>query len=220
MSSPRVFYKDVFSRISPEKRQRVLQAAAAEFAEKGLNLANINVIAERAGISVGSLYKYFESKTHLYLEVVNRGLPLLEEALDPIVNSSLSLEEKVDSLVAAVFDGVRAYPVMNRLYHRFTAEGDSELAEKLSSSLESVTANAYTALMRQAKEDGVLSHDCDEAILAFGMDNILLCIQFSLSSEYWKDRMRIYLGADILERESDLKKQMSRFIKGALGLRL
>ena len=213
-----VFHKDVFSRIAPEKRQRVIQAAAEEFSEKGFNAANINIIAERAGISVGSLYKYFETKTHLYLEVVNRGFAILEEAVQPVVTSDSSLTEKIDGIVDALFEGVRQYPLMNRLYNRFTSEGDSQRALELSSRLESVTSAAYTALMAQAKKEGLVKNPCDDKYLAFFMDNIFITLQFSLSSEYWKDRMKIYLGEDVLEHEKHIKAQVSLFLRGALGI--
>lgn len=213
------FYRTTFERITPDKQRAVLDAAAQEFAERGFSAANINRIAELAHISVGSIYKYFETKTHLYLEVVNRGLDLIEKALDPILASNAPLEEKIDAILDAIFTGARAYPVMNRLYSRFTSEGDSELVRQLASRLETITAEAYKNLVSQGQRDGLVTSELNPRILAFCVDNIFLTLQFSLSTDYWKDRMEIYLGSDIANDEMELKRQLSLFLRQALGLR-
>ncbi len=49
------FFKESFQKISEEKRQRILDAAIIEFSEHGFDSANINNIAQKSGISVGSL---------------------------------------------------------------------------------------------------------------------------------------------------------------------
>ncbi len=214
-----VFHLNTFERIALDKQRSVLDAAAQEFAERGFAAANINHIAEAAGISVGSLYKYFETKAHLYLEVVNRGLVLIEEALDPILVSDASVAQKIDAILDAIFAGARDYPVMNRLYCRFTAESDSELTRKLAARLESITAKAYNDLLSQGQRDGVITTDVDARILAFCLDNIFLTLQFSISGAYWKDRMKIYLGSDIADDERSLKRHLSLFLRQALGLR-
>jgi AcrR family transcriptional regulator len=214
----RAFHRVTFERIAPEKQHLVLDAAAREFADRGFAAANINRIAEAAGISIGSLYKYFETKTHLYLEVVNSGLDLIEEALEPILAADCPLGEKIDAILDAIFAGAREYPVMNRLYCRFTAEGDSELASQLASRLESITAEAYANLLRQGQRDGIVTAAADPRALAFGMDNIFLTLQLSLSGGYWKNRMEIYLGSETANDEKELKSYLSSFVRRALGL--
>lgn len=212
------FHKDVFGRIPEEKQARVLSFAVREFAAKGLSGANINVIAEEAGISVGSMYKYFESKTDLYLEVVHRGMSIIQDSLDPILNSDLDFETKIDGIIEAIFIGAREYPRMNKLYSRYTAEIDKDLARSLSSRLESITAGVYAVLLRQAMDEGLVENAEDERLSAFFMDNIFLTLQFSLTDGYWGNRMQIFLGDDILDREAQLKSFASGFLKRALGI--
>jgi hypothetical protein len=128
------------------------------------------------------------------------------------------LEEKIDAILDAIFTGARDYPVMNRLYSRFTSEGDSELARQLASRLESVTAEAYEKLLERGQRDGLIATDIDPRVLAFCLDNILLSLQLSLSGDYWKGRMEIYLGSDMAGDERKLKRQLSLFLRQALGL--
>jgi AcrR family transcriptional regulator len=51
-------------------RQRIMGVAASEFARLGFDQANINVIAEQAGIGKGTIYLYFENKRDLFLEML------------------------------------------------------------------------------------------------------------------------------------------------------
>lgn len=53
-----------------EHRQRLLEAAAAEFAAKGLDGARIDDISLAAGLAKGTIYNYFDSKQHVFREVV------------------------------------------------------------------------------------------------------------------------------------------------------
>jgi AcrR family transcriptional regulator len=86
----------------------VLQAAAEVFAEHGYARANTNRIAERAGVSVGSLYQYFPNKDSLLAgllaqhhadvaRVVDGALVLLA---DPTVPIEDCLRRLVQDLVA------------------------------------------------------------------------------------------------------------------------
>ncbi len=51
-------------------RQRILREAAREFARLGFDQANINVIAEQAGIGKGTIYLYFENKRDVFVEML------------------------------------------------------------------------------------------------------------------------------------------------------
>src|SRR5260370_1470093 len=51
-------------------RQRILGEAAREFARLGFDQANINLIAEQAGIGKGTIYLYFENKRDVFLAML------------------------------------------------------------------------------------------------------------------------------------------------------
>lgn len=53
-----------------EHRQRLLEAAAAEFAVKGLDAARIDDISLAAGLAKGTIYNYFDSKVDVFRAVV------------------------------------------------------------------------------------------------------------------------------------------------------
>lgn len=70
-------------RIQPElARERILDAAVAEFAAHGFAAASTNAIAEAAGVAKGLVFHHFESKLDLYLAIVERvGDRLVDEFL-------------------------------------------------------------------------------------------------------------------------------------------
>jgi TetR/AcrR family transcriptional regulator, fatty acid metabolism regulator protein len=68
-------------------RQRIMRVAASEFARLGFDQANINVIAEQAGIGKGTIYLYFENKRDLFLAmlryIAQEQLSVIRAALAP-----------------------------------------------------------------------------------------------------------------------------------------
>ena len=54
-------------------RGRLLETAAAQFAEKGLDGTNVDSVAVGAGFGKGTVYNYFASKEELFAEVLAEG---------------------------------------------------------------------------------------------------------------------------------------------------
>lgn len=61
-------------------RERILDAAAREFASAGLGGARVDRIATQAGVNVRMLYYYFSSKDDLFLAVLERAYVVIREA--------------------------------------------------------------------------------------------------------------------------------------------
>jgi len=59
---------------APTTRERILSAAARLFAELGFPSASMPAIAEQSGITAGAIYRHFDSKAELLLEVVRHAL--------------------------------------------------------------------------------------------------------------------------------------------------
>lgn len=56
---------DTFRRLAPEKKYQVYRAATELFGKYGYDGLSVNRICREAGISKGSFFQYFESKSHL-----------------------------------------------------------------------------------------------------------------------------------------------------------
>jgi AcrR family transcriptional regulator len=77
---------------------KILRAATRVFTEVGFEAATTNLIAERAGVSVGSLYQFFPNKVSLLRAIQKGWLERLRADLDRVFQRAdeLSLEELVD----------------------------------------------------------------------------------------------------------------------------
>jgi TetR/AcrR family transcriptional regulator len=70
-----------FENLSEEKRRRILNAAAREFAQSGYDGASTNRIVEGAGIAKGALFHYFKDKKRLYLYLFDYFLDMFVKEL-------------------------------------------------------------------------------------------------------------------------------------------
>ncbi len=70
-----------------EVRRRILEASKEIFFRDGFMDANLDEIAELAGVAKGTLYRYFDNKAQIYLAVLSRNAKRFEKklqgALDP-----------------------------------------------------------------------------------------------------------------------------------------
>uniref|UniRef100_A0A831XD03 TetR/AcrR family transcriptional regulator n=1 Tax=Geobacter metallireducens TaxID=28232 RepID=A0A831XD03_GEOME len=70
-----------------DKRDEIVRAALELIAEHGFHGAPMAMIADRAGVGAGTIYRYFENKdvliTELYREVEERMLPVIMKGYAP-----------------------------------------------------------------------------------------------------------------------------------------
>src|ERR687897_2920031 len=80
MSTPK------FSRLDPAKRrERILDAANALFAERGYEEVSIEDVAKAAGVTRGLVHHYFGGRKDVYLALLERVGAQREEELRPPV---------------------------------------------------------------------------------------------------------------------------------------
>src|SRR6202521_3786320 len=53
-----------------ERPQEILEAAFIEFSRNGYATTTLDQIAERAGVTQGTIYVYFDNKEHLFISMV------------------------------------------------------------------------------------------------------------------------------------------------------
>lgn len=211
------YYNDTFEKISDEKRKAILEAAIIEFSSKGFNAANINVIAKKAGISIGSMYQYFDSKENLFLTAIDGGYEIIEHSLSEINLIEGTFFDKLDEILKHIQKYSRQYSLLNQLYLEATTQGMADMSKKLSLKMETISAGYYKKAIASAIEDGVMDQDISVETAAFCLDNILLLLQFSYSTEYFKERMKIFAGKNSLNQDDKIRKEILYFLKKALA---
>ena len=94
-----------------ERRERMLAAAEAIFAELGYSEANTNLIAARAETSVGSVYNFLGSKEAIAIALFERYQADLQPAYEEAVRSA----EGVPALVDLVHDYLKTHAALRPL---------------------------------------------------------------------------------------------------------
>jgi AcrR family transcriptional regulator len=149
----------------PGARDAILEAALAVFRENGYERTSVRAIAERAGISISSLYAHIEGKEELFLEL---AAPVLERAradMTEIVASGGSVREKLRRAVvraASAFDTDHQELVIYlRDFFPILERADPEARREYE--------QTWIDLIAQGVSEGVLRADLDPKMTAYGI---------------------------------------------------
>ena len=137
-------------------RQKILEAAEAEFAENGFAAARVDTIAKHAGVNKQLIYAHFQSKENLYSMILAQ------------VYGRLSEYEKV--LSESSFTGIETVRMIIMEYFRFLVDNPNFVRLML---WENLNGAAYVGdvkislfagaekLLKQGIEKGYLRKDLD-----------------------------------------------------------
>ena len=102
---------------------RILDAAEAQFAQRGFGAASLRDIAAMAQIQQPGLYKHFSSKEDLYRQVYERALRPLTELMDQIIAGPADMPVFYE-LTDRLTDLLAIHPNISRLLIRAVISRD------------------------------------------------------------------------------------------------
>jgi AcrR family transcriptional regulator len=70
-----------------ERPQEILEAAFEEFSRNGYAATTLDQIAERAGVTKGTIYVYFENKEHLFISMVREFTKPAQETMHEMMET-------------------------------------------------------------------------------------------------------------------------------------
>src|SRR5262249_21400985 len=111
------------------RRRKVQRAAARVFAERGYARATIEEIARRAGLSVGAIYLYFQSKEDLYASLAQDALACFADELERRVAACATPDEQLRAVWGAL---VEQQGALREFYRMVPLAGRTELREAVS----------------------------------------------------------------------------------------
>jgi AcrR family transcriptional regulator len=114
------------------RRNQILDAAAAVFAEKGFHRATTKEIARTAGVSEGTIYNYFDSKADLLIGIMTRLAELehldqeLADALQSdardflvaIFRQRMGLVQQRDEIIQAIMPEILVNPALRERFRQ------------------------------------------------------------------------------------------------------
>ncbi|OPY13591.1 MAG: HTH-type transcriptional repressor Bm3R1 [Syntrophus sp. PtaB.Bin001] len=99
----------------PDKRDEVIQAALELIAEKGFHGAPMSMIAEKSGVAVGTIYRYFENKDVL----INALYHELEEKILVSLRDGYSAGEPFRKRFLHVATALLRYFITHPIHFRY-----------------------------------------------------------------------------------------------------
>ena len=82
-----------------QNRKSILSSARKLISEGGFKDAQIQTIAEQAGVSSGLVYRYFDNKSQVLIEVLSEAINTELLVIDAITESDLTAEQKLHKAV-------------------------------------------------------------------------------------------------------------------------
>ncbi len=147
-------------------RERLLEAAAREFARRGLERANIDAISLAAGYAKGTIYNYFSSKEDLFLAVVEEACA--QAAASSRSRPGASSREQLRATLAAFCDWARANEPFAKVLVRECLMGTPELYARVIGA-EAPLFDAIEAILREGSLRGELRDDVPRETLALAI---------------------------------------------------
>jgi AcrR family transcriptional regulator len=127
----------------------LIEAATELFAAHGYDAVGTPEIAQRAGVSVGTFYRYFDDKHEVYLEVSRRTMVQAYsetiEGLGPERFNGRGRRDTISETVAILFANVLARPQLSRSFTEMSLR-DPQVAE-LRRAFETISIQRLTALI-------------------------------------------------------------------------
>jgi TetR/AcrR family transcriptional regulator len=112
------------AKVSPD---RILAAAAAEFAARGYAGARVDRIARRARVNKAMLYYHFRSKQGLYRALLRQTFTEAGRTLARIADAEGSPVDKLDRAIAAMAAFIAQHTYFPAIMLREVAEGGAHL---------------------------------------------------------------------------------------------
>jgi AcrR family transcriptional regulator len=171
--------------------ERILVAALSLIGRRGVRRLGMQEIAETAGVSRGTLYRYFPGKDHVLVAAADYDERRFRQGIDEVLASVQDPAQRIGAFMAYAFEFIRSHParslfesepgfVMSFLLDHLPAL-HSQLVERLGDALDTVPAVASGALDRGQLADVIvrlfasswLIPESDDASLVHSVNRIL-----------------------------------------------
>src|SRR5262245_64581693 len=85
-----------------DKRQRILDAATAVFAERDFHRVQVSEVASRAGVGKGTVYLYFPTKDDLHRVALQASLERLAADVETAASAAGPVDETLEAIVLGI----------------------------------------------------------------------------------------------------------------------
>lgn len=144
-----------------KSRLDILQAAEAQFAEKGFYGARIDEIAKLANINKRMIYEYFDNKETLYKRVLFRVYKRMEDAEYELLKENPAGVALIRKIIDTYFDFLFANPSFVSILMWENLNKASYLSELPDEQIQRRTLQTFKEKIREGVQAGVFRKDVD-----------------------------------------------------------
>jgi len=152
-----------FRRLDPDRQLAIITAILDEAIAKGPAGLNIKQVAERAGVSVGSLYTYFPKREGLLafaVELCTRYLTDMFDSYRPYL-AALPLREALPAFLAGGVEWGQMQTGLVQFFARAAYHGESALTEQVVRPIARVMLEMVRDMLAQAVARGEVREEID-----------------------------------------------------------
>ena len=114
-----------------ERRQRILDATLALASRGGYEAVQMRAVADRAGVALGTLYRYFPSKIHLLVSGLAREIERNQEKLDRLAIPGDTPYERMLFVLGRVTRAMQREPMLTEAMTRAFMFADPSAAAEV-----------------------------------------------------------------------------------------
>jgi len=164
--------KPTFANLPDDKRERIFRAAIEEFVAHPYDSASLTRIAERADISKGSLYQYFDDKLDLF-EATGGWAGAKKVAYVTPPEGTGGLFDQLRAMYVTGVDFMRDEPKLAQFFARHMEPSSDERFERLRQLRKSQSVQFFKGLIKAAMHRGELRPLLDVELSAHIFHNLM-----------------------------------------------
>ena len=146
-------------------RDRLLDAAAEVFCERGYEGTTVALVARRAGLTTGAIYGNFRDKAELLLKTIERGSARAVADMEAARRAGMTAASRL-VMIARRMTGDPQPTQRQLMVEMFTAgRRDPDVADRVAGTLGAME-HELGRLMERARADGDVAAGWDPALLA------------------------------------------------------
>lgn len=171
-----------------QNKSFILKAAEEVFIRSGYTQASMDEIAAEAQFSKATIYRYFQSKKELFLEIILNTLNELQKELEVILGKELTSEDKLKEIISAISlysykkkNITRVFFVEKILFQKYKKVITTTKHPKIPPRLEEILSK-MSEIVRQSIREGIISGEfrkIDEIDAAFALGALIRGFVFS-----------------------------------------
>jgi TetR/AcrR family transcriptional regulator len=195
-------------------KEKIIKAAIAEFASKGLDGARVDEVARRSGVNKTLLYQYVGNKDHLFTAALEAAYQSIRERQKDFVSRQMDPEDGVRQLVRLLMSIWVEHQDYGKLLASENFHGGKHVKRsKLIGEMYGQLVDALTDLLKRGAAQGVFRDN---------IDPIDLYISISCLSAYYvahQHTLNAIFHIDVLQpkrlqqREDHIAEMVLRFVK-------